>query len=407
MTIHIVKFSVKKIYWFKKTETCQQVIGNKNRLRYLKGVIIDHTRPITAYTVVLDYRLNNLRLIGVMLSSSASASVGNSGVRIVQQVRNISRRKVAYPSYPFKRLGRKDPKSHDTNLKYAMRQFLGPRNFKGEYPMNKYFGVPTNHVPNYIKPDLERGQSLHNPLSGKSLVERHDGTYEVAPLNRRMENISDTRLLRPFPENEHCHTNYIISTDLKLQIFNDITVDGLSTQQVSQKYGLKIPRVEAIIKLYDLEQKWVKYRKVSPYLKTMSDTLYKMFPIFKSEKFNNRENLSEIPVPPSALKSRFLTIAESQPFGPIDAAKILELEPAATTLEKLSTVGEHSTGHANQTAKRSTKVVYGELLTGERSMFKFTDAKVGDVGYRYGSVNRDNKKDRKIGFNELGKMVYL
>lgn len=137
----------------------------------------------------------------------------------------------------------------------------------------------------------------------------------------------------------------------------------------------------------------------------MSRTLYKMFPVFEPESRKSRENLSEIPVPQKALSSRFLTIAESEPFGPIDAAKVLELEPAATTLDKLSTVGEHSSGHASKPKTR--KVVYGELLSNEKSVFKFTDARVGEVGFRYGRVNRDNKKDRKIGFNEVGKMVYI
>lgn len=131
-----------------------------------------------------------------------------------------------------------------------------------------------------------------------------------------------------------------------------------------------------------------------------------MFPIFKPEHGRMRENLSEIPVPQKALSSRFLTIAESEPFGPIDAAKLLELEPAAHTLEKLSAIGEHSAGHSTKKAN-NVKVVYGEVLSGEKSIFKFTNARVGKVGFRYGTVNRDNKKDRKIGFNELGKMIYI
>lgn len=131
-----------------------------------------------------------------------------------------------------------------------------------------------------------------------------------------------------------------------------------------------------------------------------------MFPVFDSDATSKRENLSEIPVPQKTLVSRFLTIAESEPFGPVDAAHVLELEPAIETLKNLSTVGEHSSGHHKLTSK-NTKVVYGEILQGERSQFKFTNAKVGKVGYRYGSGNRDNKKDRRVGFNKLGQMVYM
>ncbi|QLL33563.1 hypothetical protein HG536_0E04740 [Torulaspora globosa] len=179
-------------------------------------------------------------------------------VVICQQVRNISRRRIAYPFYPFKRLGKQDPKKHDSNLKSAMRQFLGPKNYKGQYVMNKYFEVPKNHVPNYIKPDLERGQSLQNPITGENVVLKYDGTYGEAPENRRLQQISEKRVLQPFPNNSHCRTNSIISDDLKMRIYNDIEVEGHTTQQVSQNYGLKVPRVEAILKLAEIEQKWAK-----------------------------------------------------------------------------------------------------------------------------------------------------
>lgn len=193
-----------------------------------------------------------------MLSLSGHGSGFATSVIIYQQVRNISRRRIAYPFYPFKRLGKQHPKKHDTNLKSAMRQFLGPRNYKGEYVMNKYYSVPDNHLPNYIKPDLERGQSLINPITADTVVEKYDGSFGEVEENRRLKNLSEKRLLQPFPGNTHCRTNYVISEDLRLKIYNEIQIEGLSTQEVSQNYGLKIPRVEAIVKLVEIEQKWEK-----------------------------------------------------------------------------------------------------------------------------------------------------
>lgn len=179
-------------------------------------------------------------------------------VVVCQQIRKISRRKIAYPVYPFKRLGRQHPKKHDTNLKSAMRQFLGPKNYKGEYTMNKYHDVPGNHEPRYITPDLERGQSLSHPITGESVVQRYDGSFGPAPENRRLQNISEKRLLQPFPSNPNCRTNSVVDEDLKMKIFNDIQIEGLSTQHVSQNYGLKVTRIEAIVKLMNIEQKWEK-----------------------------------------------------------------------------------------------------------------------------------------------------
>lgn len=138
----------------------------------------------------------------------------------------------------------------------------------------------------------------------------------------------------------------------------------------------------------------------------MATTLFRMFPVFQPESNFTRENLSEIPVPQRALSSRFLTIAESEPFGPVDAAKVLELEPAAQTLEKMGSISEHAENH-NQPNGPANKVIYGEVREGDRSVFKFTESRVGKVGHRYGAGIRDNKKDRKIGFNEVGQMVYV
>lgn len=336
-------------------------------------------------------------------------------LKVVTQVRNASKGRIAYPTYPFKRLAREPPKKHDSNLKYAMRQFLGPKNFKNEYPLNKYSVIPTNHVPNYITPMKDRGQALINPNTGAGLRETFNGKYEEvdATSGRRDRDGGMNYVnLHPFPLNPYCRTNYMVPDDLKLKIFNDIENEGLSAQQVSQTYGLKISRVEAIVKLMKIEQRWEQKNMISDNLRRMSSTMYNMFPLFKQDSVASRENLSEIPMPPKTLQSRFATIAESEPFGPVDAANILELEPAVKTLERLSTAGEHSANSAKTGSETSettpkTRIVLGELREGDRSRLKFRDIRASKVAYRYGAGNRDNKKDRKIGFDERGRMVYI
>lgn len=139
-------------------------------------------------------------------------------------------------------------------------------------------------------------------------------------------------------------------------------------------------------------------------MKKMSETMYKMFPLFNPQ--THAENLTEIPIPPKTQKSRFITIAESEPFGPLDASKLLGLEPAQEKLEKLSENGEHALhAHAEKAVKESS--FYAPVLEGEKSVFKFMEAKVGEVGFRYGTPLRDNKGDRKIGYDASGKMIYL
>ncbi|GMG35858.1 unnamed protein product [Ambrosiozyma monospora] len=140
----------------------------------------------------------------------------------------------------------------------------------------------------------------------------------------------------------------------------------------------------------------------------MNDVIYKMFPVYENSGFQ-AENLTEIPIPEKTQQSRFLTIAESQPFGPVDAAKEFGLEPAAVTLQKLSETGAHSAHTAGGSGAKSgsKKSFISPMKEGDRHAFRFTDAKVGQVGYRYGKVFRDNRKDRKIGFDAAGNMIYL
>ena len=327
-----------------------------------------------------------------IINSSAS-SVKTVGYQQVSQVRY--RRTLAYPFYskagniPPARNGRKQ-----TVFKRLMDEFLGPKNYKGEYYLNKYTYPKNNHSTNYIDPRDERGNALLEPLSEFDVRETDDTQNN----RRRSKNP-----LQPFPLNSKCFTNLQISKETKAQIVEDILVNQISSQQAALKYGLKIQRIEAILKLQEVENSWEQQGLIKDDLKKMSETMYKMFPLFKSDK--NAENLTEIPIPKETLQSRFLTIAESEPFGPIDAAKEFNLEPAAVTLERLSEGGEHSS-HNQATQKKDDGSFIASMYKGDKYAFKFTPVKVGKVGYRYGRVFRDNRKDRKIAYDAAGNKYY-
>ncbi|GMF06177.1 unnamed protein product [Ambrosiozyma monospora] len=141
--------------------------------------------------------------------------------------------------------------------------------------------------------------------------------------------------------NRNLFTNRHVSEEMKQRIVNDVLVKEQPSQVVAMKYGLKIQRIEAIVKLAEVEQRWEEENKITKDLRKMSDVIYKMFPVYENSGLQ-AENLTEIPIPEKTQQSRFLTIAESQPFGPVDAAKEFGLEPAAVTLQKLSETGAHS-----------------------------------------------------------------
>jgi hypothetical protein len=308
-------------------------------------------------------------------------------------VRHFSKRRIAYPFYPTAPRGRTEKKDHKTNLRYQMELFLGKKNYKGEYVNNKYYTAPQNHQPNYITPDLENGVALVDFRTGKPL-DAKGNVLESTPFVR------PERKMAPFPSNPFCKTNLNLSKEDKEEVYQKIVVQKVPIQEVAVNYGIKIPRLEAVVRLKEIEKKWETQKRITPEVQKMANTMYKMFPLF--ERPRHSDNLSEIPVPVKTLQSRFLTIAESEPFGPVDAAKVFDLEPASETLQRLAETGHHAT--TNDTDKQR-EVFVAKSKEEDRYVFKFHKAKVGQVGFRYGTTLRDNKKDRKFAFDDSGKMI--
>lgn len=128
--------------------------------------------------------------------------------------------------------------------------------------------------------------------------------------------------------------------------------------------------------------------------------------------FFNREqgqqNLSEVPVPSATRGSRFMTLAESEPFGPLESAKLLDLPPAADVLEKLQHVVQDHSESAHEefekakAAGRIFDVVNKSETKPNGVVFRFKKAKVGQVGHRYGAFKDDRKKNRQVVYDRLG-----
>lgn len=158
-----------------------------------------------------------------------------TGVQL-QQVR--FRRRLAYPdAYIPKVPGQTGKKDHSSYFQRAVKAWLGPRNARGEYFRNKYYYPPQDHKPNYIVQD------------GKTVPESQGG------LVKKMPNPLRNSSLHPFPENLDCKTASMVPHELKSRIYEE-AANGALLQVVAQRYGLKLARVEAIIKLYEIEQDW-------------------------------------------------------------------------------------------------------------------------------------------------------
>lgn len=155
-----------------------------------------------------------------------------------QQVRFLKRR-LAYPEnyVPIvpKPTSKKD---HSSYFQRAFKEWLGPKNMRGEYFRNVYYYPPQDHTPKYIVPNGRTVEGANQVEYSRSLNSKRDPS------------------LHPFPENLECKTALMISNELKTSIYEDATTNGLKLQEIAHKYGIKLERVEAIVRLYSIEQDW-------------------------------------------------------------------------------------------------------------------------------------------------------
>lgn len=161
----------------------------------------------------------------------------------ITAIRNLKRRP-AYPhTYQPQLVEKTHPtKDHSSFFQRHLKAWLGPRNARGEYYRNKYYYPPQNHKPNYIVPD---GNTVVDPSKPNVNMDRRMGQNQRDPS------------LQPFPQNPYCKTALMITDDLKDTIYTRVQ-EGAHTQEIAHKYGIKLERVEAIVRLQSIERAWKK-----------------------------------------------------------------------------------------------------------------------------------------------------
>ena len=125
----------------------------------------------------------------------------------------------------------------DMLLKEA-NEFFGPKNIQGEHLFNKYYYPTQNNKPNYIVNDGK-------PLVGDQFRPKRPGKS----YNNRERNPS----FHPFPNNTYTKTENIVSDDMKRRIVEDASIKGMHPQEIAHKYGINLLRIEAILKLKEIE----------------------------------------------------------------------------------------------------------------------------------------------------------
>ena len=197
-------------------------------------------------------------------TSNPSTALGRIGIN-VQQVRFL-KRKLAYPQaykpqVPPLTHRKKD---HTSYFQRHLKGWLGPVNARGEYYRNKYYYPPQDHKPRYVVPD------------GNTIV---DPSKPQVSDDRRYNDTKRNPSLQPFPFNPHCRTASVIPNDLKAKIYEEVTQNGMHSQEVAHKYGIKITRVEAIVKLQQIEQQWKEEVCITNFRRKNVITMMKQFKI--------------------------------------------------------------------------------------------------------------------------------
>ncbi len=334
-------------------------------------------------------------------AATATSNATVNGIsRLVQinQVRFKGSRSVAYPARGMRfRTYSPSERKYKSLMRLQMKDWLGPKNYKGEYLHNIYYAPPKHHQPNYINDRLGANVLLKKDKKGNIVSDPRESDGRKPSFNR--SNLS------PFPNNPATVTNKVIEESLKETVINDMK-RGISLMDISINTGIKIPRLQGLLKLDEIERKWRDEKRITRELEILDNTMYEMFPVFSLDSVSKTSFADDqISADPKARAGRFLTIAESEPFGPLDAANELNIEPAADILAKSKDFTYISEKAAKEKENRA-RIFIAPQLKGEKSLLRFTHARVGHVGFRYGASKDDNKRNRKVKFNEIGEMVY-
>lgn len=135
-----------------------------------------------------------------------------------------------------------------TSMRSNLRRFLGPRNFKGFHLKNPFFFSPKGNTTNYISQYPIR--VTHRDGKGinwqKVFADSSSGNGNQRGVNPMI----------PFATNPHTKTAKVVPQRMKSDIARDVLDNDMSAQEASFKYGLSVPRIEAIVELEQIRLKW-------------------------------------------------------------------------------------------------------------------------------------------------------
>ncbi|EEH21636.2 hypothetical protein PABG_03852 [Paracoccidioides brasiliensis Pb03] len=136
--------------------------------------------------------------------------------------------------------------------------------------------------------------------------------------------------LRPFPLNPTFVSESVLSEELRNDIHRQVVEYGKSLREVSFMHGVDLRRVAAVVRLVELEKKWVKENKprAIPYARAV----HQMLPTTPLKKYPERpiphESINDLPVHRLTEPQIFYPVSESRQFNRVDAGRVFSAAPA-------------------------------------------------------------------------------
>ncbi|KAK3396185.1 eukaryotic mitochondrial regulator protein-domain-containing protein [Sordaria brevicollis] len=125
----------------------------------------------------------------------------------------------------------------------------------------------------------------------------------------------------PFPNNPYFKSQPVLSEGSREIIYKDVMEKGLPIKAVSAKYNVDTRRVAAVIRLKEIEKRWI--REYKPLARPYARAVMKMLPqtVLGGPNQQPHESINDVYVHSYTTQQLFVPVSESREFTREDAAK--------------------------------------------------------------------------------------
>ncbi|KAI9783299.1 MAG: hypothetical protein M1816_001431 [Peltula sp. TS41687] len=157
--------------------------------------------------------------------------------------------------------------------------------------------------------------------SAEDSDEGSTGQYQASSRDEPLPEETELDLL-PFPMNPDFRSQPVLDESLKQEIYNRVVQDGRSVKVVSAELGVEMNRVGAVVRLKEVESRWV--REGKPLARPYARAVLSMLPqtTYVRSRPVPHESINDLPTHPATLQQIFHPTSESRVFTRADAAEI-------------------------------------------------------------------------------------